>query len=169
MGCPLALHDALDFLGLTLASQVSIKRILNLNHNVESDEADDGTNPDGPLRNTASAILSSDGEPIWKVLVFDDLGRDVISSVLRVSDLRSMGVTMHMSVLCPRLRSARLSWLARTYRTNTQAHWRCAQPHSRCPRNIPHRADVREPARHNKRPREGTLLSSSHQLSFFDT
>ena len=75
----------------------SIKRILNLNHNVEAEEADDA-NADGSLRNTASAILSSDGEPIWKVLVFDDLGRDVISSVLRVSDLRSMGVTMHMSV-----------------------------------------------------------------------
>lgn len=43
-------------------------------------------------------ILDAEGNPIWKVLVFDDLGRDVISSVMRVSDLRSMGVTMHMSV-----------------------------------------------------------------------
>lgn len=81
----------------------SIKRILNLNHNVETDDADDGNaNPDSSLNNKTSAILSSDGEPIWKVLVFDDLGRDVISSVLRVSDLRSMGVTMHMSVCPPR-------------------------------------------------------------------
>ena len=80
----------------------SIKRILNLNHNIETDEADDGNaNPDSNLHNKTSAILSSDGEPIWKVLVFDDLGRDVISSVLRVSDLRSMGVTMHMSVCLP--------------------------------------------------------------------
>jgi hypothetical protein len=39
-----------------------------------------------------------DGEPIWKVLVFDELGRDVISSVLRVSDLRSIGITMHMNI-----------------------------------------------------------------------
>lgn len=44
----------------------------------------------------ATSIVNEDGEPIWKVLVFDDLGRDVISSVMRVSDLRSMGVTMHM-------------------------------------------------------------------------
>ena len=28
--------------------------------------------------------------------VVDDLGRDVISSVMRVSDLRALGVTMHM-------------------------------------------------------------------------
>jgi ABC-type antimicrobial peptide transport system permease subunit len=29
----------------------------------------------------------------FQVLVFDDLGRDVISSVLRVNDLRAWGVT----------------------------------------------------------------------------
>lgn len=83
--------------GTNTGLAASIKRILNLNHNVETDEAEEA-NADGSLRNAASPILSSDGEPIWKVLVFDDLGRDVISSVLRVSDLRSMGVTMHMSV-----------------------------------------------------------------------
>lgn len=46
----------------------------------------------------AAPILSSDGDPIWKVLVFDDLGRDVISSVLKVNDLRSWGVTIHLYV-----------------------------------------------------------------------
>lgn len=44
----------------------------------------------------STPILNSDGDPIWKILVFDDLGRDMISSVLRVSDLRAWGVTMHM-------------------------------------------------------------------------
>ncbi|KAI0479714.1 sec1 protein [Xylaria cf. heliscus] len=71
----------------------SLKKILNLNETVSQDDSDDahanGLAPAGP-------ILNADGDPIWKVLVFDDLGRDVISSVLRVSDLRSMGVTMHM-------------------------------------------------------------------------
>ncbi|KAG0330614.1 Vesicle trafficking between the ER and Golgi [Podila horticola] len=38
--------------------------------------------------------MSSDAE--WKVLVFDNFGRDVISSVLRVNDLRENGVTVHM-------------------------------------------------------------------------
>ncbi|TRX95124.1 hypothetical protein FHL15_003816 [Xylaria flabelliformis] len=71
----------------------SLKKILNLNETVSQDDTDDahanGLAPVGP-------ILNADGDPVWKVLVFDDLGRDVISSVLRVSDLRSMGVTMHM-------------------------------------------------------------------------
>ncbi|KAI1179208.1 snare docking complex subunit [Nemania sp. FL0916] len=73
----------------------ALKKILNLNKAVAQSETDDahanGLAPAGPL-------LDADGEAVWKVLVFDDLGRDVISSVLRVSDLRSMGVTMHMHI-----------------------------------------------------------------------
>lgn len=38
--------------------------------------------------------MASDAE--WKVLIFDNFGRDVISSVLRVNDLRENGVTVHM-------------------------------------------------------------------------
>ncbi|KAJ2817596.1 Vesicle trafficking between the ER and Golgi, partial [Coemansia erecta] len=34
--------------------------------------------------------------PIWKVLVFDSFCRDVVSTVLRVNDLRDNGVTVHM-------------------------------------------------------------------------
>ncbi|PRT53116.1 Protein sly1 [Wickerhamiella sorbophila] len=34
--------------------------------------------------------------PIWKVLVFDSVGRDIISSVLRVNDLFRNGVTLYM-------------------------------------------------------------------------
>ncbi|KIL96588.1 hypothetical protein FAVG1_01332 [Fusarium avenaceum] len=74
----------------------SLKKILNLNETVESSEADEA-HANGLLAPVAP-ILDSDGNPIWKVLVFDDLGRDVISSVMRVSDLRSMGVTMHMHI-----------------------------------------------------------------------
>ncbi|KAI5925147.1 sec1 protein [Camillea tinctor] len=73
----------------------SLRKILNLNETVDQKDEDEphanGLAPAGP-------ILTAEGEPIWKVLVFDDLGRDVISSVLRVSDLRSMGVTMHMHI-----------------------------------------------------------------------
>ncbi|KAI8672875.1 hypothetical protein LRP88_02602 [Fusarium phalaenopsidis] len=74
----------------------SLKKILNLNETVESAEADEAL-ANGLLAPVAP-ILDADGNPIWKVLVFDDLGRDVISSVMRVSDLRSMGVTMHMHI-----------------------------------------------------------------------
>lgn len=71
-----------------------MKKILNLNNALEQGEGEEplATGALGP----SSPILNAEGEPIWKVLVFDDLGRDVISSVLRVSDLRSLGVTMHM-------------------------------------------------------------------------
>ncbi|KAM3439946.1 hypothetical protein MY4824_002453 [Beauveria thailandica] len=74
----------------------SLKKILNLNETVDSSEGDEVL-ANGLLAPVAP-ILDADGNPIWKVLVFDDLGRDVISSVMRVSDLRSMGVTMHMHI-----------------------------------------------------------------------
>lgn len=73
--------------------------MLNLNH--ESEESSNGHQDQGASSSLALPhvpILDDDGEPIWKVLVFDDLGRDVISSVLRVNDLRTWGVTMHMYV-----------------------------------------------------------------------
>lgn len=81
---------------LVLTTLASLKKILNLNETVESSESEEAL-ANGLLAPVAP-ILDADGNPIWKVLVFDDLGRDVISSVMRVSDLRSMGVTMHMLV-----------------------------------------------------------------------
>ncbi|KAI1335389.1 sec1 protein [Xylariaceae sp. FL0016] len=75
----------------------SLKKILNLNEAVQ-DQDDAHLNTSAPT----GPIPAAKGDPIWKVLVFDDLGRDVISSVLRVSDLRSMGVTMHMHLTASR-------------------------------------------------------------------
>ena len=77
----------------------SIKKVLNLNENVEPNEDEDPQAQSNGVLASSAPILTPEGDPIWKVLVFDDLGRDVISSVLRVSDLRSMGITMHMSVV----------------------------------------------------------------------
>ncbi|KAG9542432.1 Sec1 family protein, partial [Aureobasidium melanogenum] len=81
----------------------SIEKVLNLNH--ASPESAD-TQHDATLANglvtKATPILNADGEPIWKVLVFDNLGRDMISSVLRVSDLRSWGVTIHLPITSKR-------------------------------------------------------------------
>lgn len=56
------------------------------------------------LRATQTAALvrmlrfntEQEGETVWKVLVFDKAGRDIISSVLRMSDLFSNGVTLHL-------------------------------------------------------------------------
>ncbi|WPH01782.1 Sec1-like protein [Acrodontium crateriforme] len=77
----------------------SIERILNLNHTPETnkDLHHDSAASNG-LIPASAPTLNLDGEPVWKVLVFDNLGRDVISSVLRVNDLRAWGVTIHLNI-----------------------------------------------------------------------
>lgn len=85
--------------GLLLIDTASIERILNLNHQPqESSDAHHESSSTNGLIPKSAPILNSDGEPIWKVLVFDNLGRDVISSVLRVNDLRGWGITIHLYV-----------------------------------------------------------------------
>lgn len=74
--------------------------MLNLNRDAEEATGDHDHAASNGASTVSAPILNADGDPIWKVLVFDDLGRDVISSVLRVSDLRTWGVTMHMYVVC---------------------------------------------------------------------
>lgn len=77
--------------------------MLNLNNDAE-ESTDDHSDQHAITGTTvpSAPLLNSDGELIWKVLVFDDLGRDVISSVLRVNDLRAWGVTMHMHIASTR-------------------------------------------------------------------
>lgn len=77
-------------------SPVSIKKLLNLNQPLEPTDGDDSNG-----FQSASAPLLKD-IPTWKILVFDELGRNVISPVLQVSDLRSMGVTLHVSIAANR-------------------------------------------------------------------
>lgn len=79
---------------LTFSDTASIEKILNLNHTHSSDPE----HHIGGVVTNSNPILNEDGEPIWKVLIFDNLGRDVISSVLRVQDLRNFGVTIHLSL-----------------------------------------------------------------------
>ncbi|KAL8735515.1 MAG: hypothetical protein Q9181_002758 [Wetmoreana brouardii] len=77
----------------------SLEKILNLNHaSPEPSAAHHDPSAANGLIPKATPILNSDGDPIWKVLVFDNLGRDVISSVLRVNDLRGWGVTIHLNL-----------------------------------------------------------------------
>lgn len=77
-------------------STASIEKILNLNQVALESSILSESSPSNGLIPRAAPILNSDGDPIWKILVFDDLGRDIISSVLRVNDLRSWGVTIHL-------------------------------------------------------------------------
>ncbi|KAJ5377228.1 Protein sly1 [Penicillium cataractarum] len=77
----------------------SIQKLLNLNHDPKptDDNAHESSAHSG-LISQSTPILNEDGDPIWKVLVFDGMGRDVISSVLRVNDLRTWGVTIHLNI-----------------------------------------------------------------------
>ncbi|KAL8828337.1 MAG: hypothetical protein Q9170_006646 [Blastenia crenularia] len=77
----------------------SLEKILNLNSaSPEQSTAQHDPSAANGLIPQATPILNSDGDPIWKVLVFDNLGRDIISSVLRVNDLRAWGVTIHLNL-----------------------------------------------------------------------
>uniref|UniRef100_A0A674A710 Sec1 family domain containing 1 n=1 Tax=Salmo trutta TaxID=8032 RepID=A0A674A710_SALTR len=53
----------------------ALKRMLNFNTS--------------PLKNTAA-------EPVWKVLIYDRFGQDIISPLLAVKELRDMGITLHL-------------------------------------------------------------------------
>lgn len=37
--------------------------------------------------------------PVWKVLIYDRLGQDIISPLLSIKELRDLGVTLHMYAL----------------------------------------------------------------------
>ena len=74
----------------------SIEKILSLNREPSDPAASQIDSHTNGLTTQSPAILNENGEPIWKVLVFDNMGRDVISSVLRVNDLRGRGVTIHL-------------------------------------------------------------------------
>ena len=75
----------------------ALLRVLNLN--AEEEDRDDGTGQPNDLM----IPRVTKGDPVWKFLVFDRMGQDVVSSVLRVSDLREAGVTVHMQLKADRL------------------------------------------------------------------
>lgn len=37
-------------------------------------------------------------EPVWKVLIYDRVGQDIISPLISVKELRELGVTLHVCV-----------------------------------------------------------------------
>uniref|UniRef100_A0A673CGV6 Sec1 family domain-containing protein 1 n=1 Tax=Sphaeramia orbicularis TaxID=375764 RepID=A0A673CGV6_9TELE len=60
---------------LKVKMNMALKRMLNFNA--------------PPLNNTAA-------EPVWKVLIYDRFGQDIISPLLSVKELRDMGITLHL-------------------------------------------------------------------------
>lgn len=43
-------------------------------------------------------VKSSTSEPVWKILIYDRYGQDIISPLLSIKDLREMGVTLHLQL-----------------------------------------------------------------------
>nr|XP_033808367.1 sec1 family domain-containing protein 1 isoform X2 [Geotrypetes seraphini] len=41
-------------------------------------------------------VKTGTGEPVWKVLIYDRFGQDIISPLLSVKELRDMGITLHL-------------------------------------------------------------------------
>lgn len=53
----------------------AIKQMLNMNQ---------------PMTKTLAA------EPVWKILIYDRVGQDIISPLMSVQELRELGCTLHM-------------------------------------------------------------------------
>jgi len=43
-----------------------------------------------------SILKSSENDLAWKVLIYDELGQDILSPLLTVKELRDLGVTLHV-------------------------------------------------------------------------
>ncbi|KAM5531712.1 hypothetical protein V8D89_014632 [Ganoderma adspersum] len=69
--------------------------LLNLNNSLEP-----SSNAPQPSGKSAASlkVASSSGPPVWKVLVLDQYTKDVLATVLRVQDLRDVGVTLHVQL-----------------------------------------------------------------------
>lgn len=70
--------------------------LLNLN---QAPAANAGSSVAGPFPRpaTPSTTFDESSQPlVWKVLILDDLSKDILATSLRVQDLREQGVTLHM-------------------------------------------------------------------------
>jgi hypothetical protein len=64
--------------------------MLNLNTSVEPSVSAAGKGASG------LKVPPSTGPPVWKILVLDQETKDILATVLRVQDLRDIGVTLHV-------------------------------------------------------------------------
>ena len=70
---------ATDSATIRQAQQDALYKMLNLNQNIKQFDN-----------------LPSSQSNVWKVLIYDKFGQDIISPSLRLGDLRSAGITLHM-------------------------------------------------------------------------
>lgn len=77
------------------AQTAALLTLLNLNHPIDA-----STNALPASKQPGSEFRSSTpaGPPVWKILVLDQQTKDVLATVLRVQDLRDVGVTLHVQL-----------------------------------------------------------------------
>lgn len=80
---------------LQQAQTAALLTLLNLNDPVDILQDGTATSAKNPA---ALNVPAPSGPPVWKVLVLDQYTKDVIATVLRVQDLRDVGVTLHVYV-----------------------------------------------------------------------
>jgi hypothetical protein len=70
--------------------------MLNLNSKDETSKSSDTTS----IGDTSNLTLvgGATNDPVWKVLIYDQVGKDIISPLMKVNELRENGITVHMYV-----------------------------------------------------------------------
>ncbi|KAN0134384.1 SLY1 protein [Lactarius tabidus] len=86
-----ALRQATTPITVQQAQTNALLSMLNLNRPLE---------PSSPTTSKAPTfkIPTTTGPPLWKILVLDQETKDILATVLRVQDLRDIGVTLHVQL-----------------------------------------------------------------------
>lgn len=79
------------------AQTAALLTLLNLNNPVESPSTSTSSGTKGGSAANAKISVPT-GPPTWKILVLDQHTKDVLATVLRVQDLRDVGVTLHVQL-----------------------------------------------------------------------
>ncbi|KZT30914.1 SLY1 protein [Neolentinus lepideus HHB14362 ss-1] len=80
------------------AQTTAILTLLSLNSPGDITTANPIASTGSSKSNSASVLPQPTGPPVWKVLVLDQQTKDVLATVLRVQDLRDVGVTLHVQL-----------------------------------------------------------------------
>ena len=74
----------------------SLLTLLNLNQPLPSSSS--SASPYPRPSSPTPGLDDASGPLVWKVLILDDLSKDILATSLRVQDLREQGVTLHMQL-----------------------------------------------------------------------
>ncbi|PSS29572.1 hypothetical protein PHLCEN_2v2720 [Hermanssonia centrifuga] len=80
---------------LQQAQTNALLTLLNLNNPIDSTH---GTPSNATKPGSSTKAPATTGPPVWKVLILDQYTKDVLATVLRVQDLRDVGVTLHVQL-----------------------------------------------------------------------